>query len=139
MGTVTRAGSGDGVPGRCPRELGTKAGARGRRTCHPGCLAPAPGEPRTYCQSPWSRRGVAGRPPAAGVPTPRPAARVLDRPRALEGRDAHRRSRRAPPSRRPEPRGGCQLGRPRQRPQTLAEPTATEPALPSPARSIIPP
>lgn len=27
---VTRAGSGDGVPGRCPRELGTKAGARAR-------------------------------------------------------------------------------------------------------------
>lgn len=84
MGMLARApapkmGYPDAAPASQPQR---QARARGRRTCHPRRLG-LPRGPRTYCQSPWSPSGAVGQPPAAGVPTPRPAARVLGRPRAL--------------------------------------------------------
>lgn len=123
-----------GYPDAAPASLPQRQ-ARGRRTCHPR-FPDLPRGPHTYCQSPWSRQGLWGCRPRLGYPR-RARPRAFSAGPARSGtRDAHRRSRRAPPPRRPAPRG-----RPRRRPYTPAEPSqpAAGPALPCPPRSSIPP
>lgn len=113
-----------------------QARARGRRTCHPGCLAPAPGEPRTYCQSPWSRREVAGRPPR-GWGTHAAPGRARSRQAPARSRAATRTDAPAARPRRAAPRPAvaaswvAPAGVPTPQPSQVSPPP---PSLPCPAQ-----